>query len=178
MSRKTGVVLLAGEALFLRGGDDLAVAHQAGRAVVVEGGDAQDVRHARSSAGSECRPTRIRRLPPCQAQRWELANPGRARTQTPSPLLAPRQPGPAPPPGRVHTSTPSRRRPAPAGSRGGYKLMLGIGGRFTSSLWSVMEMRPSGGGPTGVYGGSLGDEFGYKPDCGLSAIVGLKSVES
>ena len=41
--RERGVVLLAREALFLRGGDDLAVAEQAGGAVVIEGRDAEDV---------------------------------------------------------------------------------------------------------------------------------------
>ena len=35
-SRESRVVLLAGEALFLRGGDDLAVAHERGGAVVIE----------------------------------------------------------------------------------------------------------------------------------------------
>ncbi len=45
--REAVVVLLAGEALLLRGGDDLSVHHQAGRRVVVEGGDPQDPGHGR-----------------------------------------------------------------------------------------------------------------------------------
>src|SRR4029453_10755068 len=44
-SGKPGVVLLAGEALFLRGRNDLAVPHHAGGGVVVEGGEAEDGRH-------------------------------------------------------------------------------------------------------------------------------------
>ena len=46
MARKALVVLLAREALLRRGGDDPAVAHQAGRRIVIEARDAQDV-HAR-----------------------------------------------------------------------------------------------------------------------------------
>ena len=49
------VVLLAGEPLLGRGGDDLTVANQAGRGVVVEARDAEDV-HARFF------PTSTRRL--------------------------------------------------------------------------------------------------------------------
>ena len=41
--REVGVVLLAGEALLLRRGDDLPVPQQGGGGVVVEGGDAEDV---------------------------------------------------------------------------------------------------------------------------------------
>ena len=45
-AREAGVVLLAREALLLRGGDDLAVDDEAGGRVVVEGRDAEDaVRH-------------------------------------------------------------------------------------------------------------------------------------
>ncbi len=40
--RKAGVVLLAGEALFLRGGDDLAVHDQRRGAVVIERRNAED----------------------------------------------------------------------------------------------------------------------------------------
>src|SRR5207247_8958079 len=40
--RKAGIVLLPREALLLRRGHDLAVAHQAGRRVVVVGRDAED----------------------------------------------------------------------------------------------------------------------------------------
>jgi hypothetical protein len=36
-------VLFAGEALFLRRGDNFPVAHEAGRAVVIVGGNAEDV---------------------------------------------------------------------------------------------------------------------------------------
>ena len=39
---KPGVVLLAGEALLLRGGDDPAVLDEAGGRIVVVGGDAED----------------------------------------------------------------------------------------------------------------------------------------
>ncbi len=39
------VVLLAGEALFLRRGDDLAVDDERGGGVVVEGGDAENRGH-------------------------------------------------------------------------------------------------------------------------------------
>src|SRR5205814_8727110 len=42
--RDSGVVLLASEALFLRGRDDLAVDHDRGGAIVVERGDAEDGR--------------------------------------------------------------------------------------------------------------------------------------
>ena len=45
VARESGVMLLAGEALLLRRGDDLTVAHQTGRRIVVEGGDAQDAGH-------------------------------------------------------------------------------------------------------------------------------------
>ncbi len=45
-----GVVLLAGEALLLGGGHQIAVAHQAGAAVVVEGADTEDVQFL-STAG-------------------------------------------------------------------------------------------------------------------------------
>ena len=41
--RKRGVVLLTGEALFLSGCHNPAVAHQGRRGVVVEGGDSEDV---------------------------------------------------------------------------------------------------------------------------------------
>ena len=51
---KARVVLLAREALFLRGGDDLAVLDQGRGAVVVEGGDAQDA-HAAQRPRTECR---------------------------------------------------------------------------------------------------------------------------
>ena len=47
---KLVVVLLAREALFLRGGDDLAVDDQRGGGVVVKGGDPENRRHARRSA--------------------------------------------------------------------------------------------------------------------------------
>jgi hypothetical protein len=43
VERKSGVVLLAREALFLCGSDDVAVLEQGGRAVVVIGGKAQGV---------------------------------------------------------------------------------------------------------------------------------------
>ena len=43
VGRKCRIVLGASEALLLRRGDDLAVAHQGGRAVVIIGGDAQNV---------------------------------------------------------------------------------------------------------------------------------------
>ncbi len=55
VDRDAGVVLLAGEALFLGGGDDLAVAHQAGAAVVVEGADAEDV-HGFTASGAAFSP--------------------------------------------------------------------------------------------------------------------------
>src|ERR1700686_3978309 len=41
-ARKSGVLLLAGEALFLGGGDDLAVVDQGGRTVVIERRDAEN----------------------------------------------------------------------------------------------------------------------------------------
>ena len=44
VDRESRIVLLPGEALFLGGGDDLAVAHEACCAVMVEGGDAEDIR--------------------------------------------------------------------------------------------------------------------------------------
>ena len=43
VAREGGVALLPREPLFLRRGDDLAVAQQARGAVVIEGGDAEDV---------------------------------------------------------------------------------------------------------------------------------------
>jgi hypothetical protein len=45
---KRGIVFLAGKAFFLRGGDDFAVSHQAGRAVMVERGNPQDVASLRT----------------------------------------------------------------------------------------------------------------------------------
>ncbi len=42
------IMFFAGEAFLLRCGNDLAVAHQAGRAVVVKSGEAQDVHGARA----------------------------------------------------------------------------------------------------------------------------------
>ncbi len=47
-----GIALLAGEALLGRGGDDLAVAEQAGGAVVVEGRDAEDVHRLGGRGGA------------------------------------------------------------------------------------------------------------------------------
>ena len=41
--REIGIVLAAGEALLLGGGDDLAIAEQAGASVVVEAGENEDV---------------------------------------------------------------------------------------------------------------------------------------
>ena len=46
--RERGVVLLAREALLLRGGHDRSVAHQRGRGVVVIGGDAEDLHPRRA----------------------------------------------------------------------------------------------------------------------------------
>ena len=46
MRGKAGVVLLAREALFLRGGDDLAVRDERGGAVVIERRDAEDAHAA------------------------------------------------------------------------------------------------------------------------------------
>jgi len=43
MARESGIVFLAREALFLRGGNDDSIMHQAGGAVVIEGGDAENV---------------------------------------------------------------------------------------------------------------------------------------
>ena len=66
--REAGIVLLAGEALLLRGRHDLPVAHEAGRAVVIERRNAQNVRHVRSpllldSGGfAAANPQRARRL--------------------------------------------------------------------------------------------------------------------
>ena len=40
--RESGVVLFAREALLLRGGHDLAIAHKRSRAIVIKGGDAED----------------------------------------------------------------------------------------------------------------------------------------
>ena len=47
---KAGVVLLAGEPLFLRGGDDAPVVDERRRAVVIEGRDSQDA-HRRLRRG-------------------------------------------------------------------------------------------------------------------------------
>ena len=53
---KGGVVLLAGEALFLRGGDDAAVLDQRGRAVVVEGRYTEDTHGSpKSPVRTACR---------------------------------------------------------------------------------------------------------------------------
>ena len=43
---KSGIVLFAGEALFLRGRDDFAIAHQGGGTVVIKRGDAQNLHAA------------------------------------------------------------------------------------------------------------------------------------
>jgi len=52
IAREPGIVFLAAEALFLRGGHDFAVANERRRAVVVIGGDAEDA-HA---TGARSRP--------------------------------------------------------------------------------------------------------------------------
>ena len=63
---KRGVVLLAGEALFLRRGDDRAVDDQRRGRVVVERGDAEDRGHAitdaRASTAAVVHALRIRAL--------------------------------------------------------------------------------------------------------------------
>jgi hypothetical protein len=48
MARKTRIVLVAGKALFLRRGDDVAIHHDGGRAVMIEGRDPQNI-HLNSS---------------------------------------------------------------------------------------------------------------------------------
>ena len=63
--REAGIVLLAAEALFLGGEDDLAVPDQADRAVVVEGRDSQDqhpeiIAERTSRDNKRCRSDRTR----------------------------------------------------------------------------------------------------------------------
>ena len=55
LSREARVVLLSGEALFLRRRDDLAVAHQSRRAVVVEGRDTQEAHRRTEALRTACR---------------------------------------------------------------------------------------------------------------------------
>ena len=57
------VVLLAREALFLSGGDDLAILDQRGRAVVIVGRDAKDEGHGRQR-GIRCTQRRLAISPP------------------------------------------------------------------------------------------------------------------
>jgi hypothetical protein len=71
--RELLVVLLAREALFLRRGDELAVAHEAGRGVVVVGGESENRRHVRTVARSGDLDGFCSRLIHCEVLRLQRA---------------------------------------------------------------------------------------------------------
>src|SRR6185312_8143828 len=73
------VVLLAREALFLSGGDDLAIPDQRGRAVVIVGRDTEDVAHGRCGPRLESRDSATRRLRGPRPWAWpDVRAPARA----------------------------------------------------------------------------------------------------